>query len=133
MDTVMQGNKLIASFMDFEFVTVGYFGCEDQTEWQVKNQEWCERVGLDSVGDYIVNTSTDLWFEVDEIKYHTSFDWIMPVWYKVRDLKFTDVKTQLEHSSIKVSIDYRICYGTIDELFVEIFTAIQWYNTTSQH
>lgn len=36
----MTDNELIANFMGLEFVTVGYTGGSDETEWQKENIDW---------------------------------------------------------------------------------------------
>lgn len=63
------------------------------------------------------------WYE-----YHTSWDWLMPVWYKFRDLKFISPKLQFEHSEYKDSISRVICYQDIQVAFNEMVIAIKWHN-----
>lgn len=101
---VTAGNKLIAQFMQV-------------SKAKAENGLW-----------YYVNDNAYL---QDELKYNISWSWLMPVWVKFRDLKFDDTRLQLEHSGIKAALTYQICYGTIEQVFIEMFTAIQWYNTTS--
>ena len=71
--TTTESNKLIAEFMGFEFVTVNYWGDPDETDWQKINAEWMDKVGMDSVGDYIVNVAEDKYHEWVDVAYHS--DW----------------------------------------------------------
>lgn len=72
-----------AEYMGFEIVEIGYFGCEDETQWQRDNQEWMELVGLRNVGTYAIDKILNEWYEYDDLKYTTSWDWLLPVWKKV--------------------------------------------------
>lgn len=69
----------IAKFMGYEKVHVGYAGTEEETEWQRNNEEWMSKVGIENVGDYIVNVKEDKWHNWEDVKYHTSWDWLKPV------------------------------------------------------
>lgn len=71
-----------AEYMEFEIVEVGYFGMDDETQWQRENEEWMEQVGIESVGVYAVDKILNEWHEYDDLKYTTSWDWILKVWYK---------------------------------------------------
>lgn len=71
-----------AEYMGFEIVKIGYFGCEDETQWQLDNEEWMEQVGIESVGIYGVDKILNEWYEYDDLKYTTSWDWLLKVWYK---------------------------------------------------
>lgn len=64
------------------------------------------------------------------MKYHSNWQWLIPAWYKFRDLKFEDAKSQFEHSDFKQNIAYCICYRDIQSAFQSIVSAIQWYNST---
>lgn len=74
-------NELIAEFMGWQKITVGYFGGDDETDWQrnKQNQKWMKDVELEMVGDYIVNVDEDRWEFWDDVAYNTSWDWLMPV------------------------------------------------------
>jgi hypothetical protein len=65
-----------------------------------------------------------------EMKYHSSWDWLLPVWYKFIDLRFADVMHQLKHSELKSIIGLAILYGGIELAHKNIFEGIQWYKTT---
>lgn len=85
----MENNDLIAKFMGYDRVTVGYLGCEDETQWQLDNQKWMEKVELESVGDYYVNIPNDEYYniEYDELRYD---EWnnLMKVIEKIESMGF---------------------------------------------
>jgi hypothetical protein len=71
----------------------------------------------------------------DDLKFHTSYDWLMPIWVKFRDLHPTiDMNDDIAHETIKysrykTSITYKLLHSTIEEVFEELGKAIEWYNT----
>jgi hypothetical protein len=62
------------------------------------------------------------------LKYHSDWNWLMPVWYKFVDLRFTDPMQQFKHSELKTTIGYAILYGSIKIAHGNIFEGIQWLN-----
>jgi len=86
-DEKFEGNKLIAEFMGWQLVTVGYFGGEEETQWQRDNSDWMDEVNMDDVGDYFVNVPENKWLYAD-VSYHTSWDWLMPVVEKIETLGY---------------------------------------------
>jgi hypothetical protein len=65
---------------------------------------------------------------VNELKYHSSWDWIHPVWVKFRDLKFTEETPMKLHLNYMARLAQDIAYGTIEEFHHNLHIAIQWYN-----
>lgn len=65
---------------------------------------------------------------IEEMGYDCSYQWLMPVWVKFRDLKFEDFKYQIEHSERKDIIGLAILYGEINIAFERLSEAITWYN-----
>ena len=80
---IIEGNKLIAKFMGYDYVEIGYYGSDDETEWQRKYEKWKDRVGMHSVGEYIVNIKKYKWHEWRKVAYNSSWDWLMPVVEKI--------------------------------------------------
>lgn len=140
------GNKLIAEFMGYEKVTVGYFGSEDETEWQCENEEWMDKNELESVGDYGVNIKDNKWFMWDDIKYDSSWDWLMPVLIKIEQ-EF-DVVTSIQINKYK-NVGHKEIFGEcniclfagmdknivitdaslkIEAVWKAIVEFIEWYN-----
>ena len=84
--TIEQMKEVIARFMGYEKVTVGYCGGYDETEWQVANKKWIDDVGIKNVDDYIVNVKENIWHNWEAVKYDTSWDWLMPVVEKIESI-----------------------------------------------
>lgn len=144
-----KNNTIIAGFMGFEKITIGYFGTEDETEWQKENEDWLEHNGLDSVGEYFVNVEEDKWFESKDIKYHTSWDWIMPVLIEIETR--LDVVTSIQINRYK-DVGYKQLFGEtsvclfdldhdeiitdaglkIDALWEAIVKFLIWYNSKKE-
>lgn len=85
--TIGYANAVIAKFMGYEYITVGYAGSEEETEWQRNNEEWMNKVGIENVGRYLVNVKEDEWYPFDDINYHIYWDQLMPVIEKIHTLK----------------------------------------------
>jgi ABC-type Fe3+/spermidine/putrescine transport system ATPase subunit len=82
-EEISKRNESIANFMGYENVTVGYYGEDDETEWQRQNEEWMDKVGMEDIGNYWVNIKENRFYEVEELQYHSSWDWLMPVVQKI--------------------------------------------------
>lgn len=85
----MSDNEIIANFLGYEKVTVGYFGSKDgddgETEWQLAHKDWMKAVGIENVGDYIVNIPKNDWRHWEEVRYHKSWSQLMPVVEKIAE------------------------------------------------
>lgn len=132
---VQDGNRVIAEFDGWEFVTVGYVGCDDETEWQHENEQWMEEVGLENVGQYIVNIQDKAFHEVDKIKYHESWDWFMPAFKKFFDYlqKQYNKPDYNKHSATKgdlIEVDIHCAVREFDlaKAHWHLVEAIKWYN-----
>lgn len=112
-------NLLIAEFMGFEFVTVNYWGDDDETSWQKINAEWMDKVGMDSVGDYIVNVAEDKWQEWGDVAYHSSWEDLMPVWVKLNQGTISESCYITVHNLIDRG-DINKCYQAIVDELIEL-------------
>ena len=150
--TTLGNNIAIAKFMGFEAVQVGYADTEEETEWQRNHEEWMEKVGLTQVGRYIVNVKENIFYEWSDMKYHSSWDWLMPV---VDKLEQVEVKNGIIiRTCADVKILYKACiieYNADEEsgdknedveihangetkleaVYKAIYQFIQWYNNKS--
>jgi hypothetical protein len=61
------------------------------------------------------------------VKFHTSYDWLMPVWVKFRDMYEPELGKALW--DVKENIKTIIVMKPIEEAFEELGKAIEWYNT----
>lgn len=73
--TTEEGNKLIAGFMNVEYVS--------------RTDSWLFPDPVDSVTDFRAYRS----WRTNELQYHTSLDWLVPVIDKIEDIKFSDYET----------------------------------------
>lgn len=128
--------KLIANFMGLQFVRVGYTGTDSETKWQRENADWFDRhydFHDNSVGDYAVNIEKDLIFWQSDLNYYTSWDCIMPVWVKFRDLDFVeDSESDHKHMDWINSLQWYLFSSDEPKRFAErLAYAIKWYNSQS--
>lgn len=74
-------------------------------------------------------------FYPEQMSFNTSFDWLMPVWVKFRELKFDENDPRCSKlSGFKIRIASLISYGSIEDCFNELANGIEWYysEVTSQ-
>jgi hypothetical protein len=89
---IEENNDLIAKFMGYEKVTIGYFDSDNVTQWQKDNKEWMEKVKMDLIGDYYVNISKNEFFNLKDLWYlewnnlMTVVDKIESMYYEVNIL-----------------------------------------------
>lgn len=67
-------------------------------------------------------------FTVYHMEYHKNYQWLMPAWFKFRDLKFEAAGLKLRHSNYCHQITQAICYSNIETAFRSLSIAIEWYN-----
>lgn len=65
---------------------------------------------------------------IKHMEYYKSYDWLMPVWHKFRDLRFEDN----HHLAYRERIEYQLMDGNEETLFNALAEAIEWYNTTKK-
>jgi hypothetical protein len=107
-EEIIQGNKLIADFM-------GYPEC-----------------GLKNKDPYYYAMKHA--YKNGNMRYHTSWDWLMPVWVKFRDVTFSDSSVSALHTNYIARLAQVLAYETIDMFYFRLIPAIQWHNTqTKQH
>lgn len=87
---IEKDNKLIAEYMGYEKIRIGFNGTSSETVWQKKNEEWMDENGMNDVGDYIANIKENDWKYWEDVEYHSSWDQLMPVLEKIaRDYDIT--------------------------------------------
>lgn len=116
-DTIASGNEVLARFLGWEKYGNGYK---------------CPNI-------YPIENSTSAgWttFTHTSFEFNTRFDWLMPVWYKFRDLKFEDTATFEDRLVLRKylyltdKIREAILEGpTPLEAFKELVSGITWYNS----
>ena len=58
--------------MGWEYIIVGYYGTDDETERMRELKVWFDRVGIDSVGHYYINVKNDFW--IPEVEWNPPTD-----------------------------------------------------------
>jgi hypothetical protein len=101
----IEDTKIILEFMGFEL-----FKTNDTWMYQEDDHLW-----------YLYNCH-----------YHDDYSDLMPVWHKFRDLKFTQKRHEIGHSTHKDFCSHAITYKPIDDAFVQIAYACKWANLTKQ-
>jgi len=122
--TTGYANAVIAKFMDFDVVDVGYADSEEETEWQRNHEEWMASVGLTQVGRYIVNVKENKWHQWDDVKYHSSWDQLKPVIDEI--FKYALAYPQ----QVRRIIDMSVVVG-ISAAHEKVYQFIQWINKQS--
>lgn len=101
-EQVIQGNRLIAEFD-------GKLKDSDSDWWR----------GF----DWIIHGSVS--FHETTLKYHTSWNWIVPVWKKFSDLNLDD---EIYRNNLK-AINHAVIHFSFDIVHARIVRAIEFYNT----
>lgn len=68
--------------------------------------------------------------KLQELRYHSDWQSLMPVWHKFRDLRFEREKHSFVFSTERQYIGTMIAYHGIEEAHQALYNAICWYNTT---
>jgi len=67
------------------------------------------------------------------LEYHSSWDWLMPVYIKFKNLDIKDVSFRGQHKQVCASFGNGILSGDINNAFNDAVMAIKWYNQNKQH
>lgn len=117
---VLSGNKLIADFMGYEYISYNN-GNNPPYGWWKKNLP---------IRNQIIPKTT-LGRKHIDLKYHCSWDWLMSVIQKIGKLDSENIKGLREYMSDKF-IDSKGCQINIYSSKIDIFNAVVdfiiWYN-----
>lgn len=149
-EQITEGNELIAKFDGWEIVTVGYYGQhhgeeDDETEWQSYHRGWLDKMRIESVGRYIVKVQENDWFEYEDMRYHKSWNLLMPVVEKIGDARVKSLAPYNSDLMFKIEIvnGYTKIEGTGERIFYNssvegsmiaatfkaVIHFIKWYNS----
>lgn len=116
---IIEGNRLIAEFVDYEkesfedepirYYVHNHLICtEDINPWESSSEDW------------------NSWLTTEEMKFHSSWDWLMPVVEKIEKTGHM-VNICEDRCSIDVEIDE---FGTtkIEAVWLAVVEFIKWYN-----
>lgn len=104
---IIEGNKLIAEFM-------GYIDNGDPD-------------------GFLIDPNTNYDVNVDELKFHSSWDWLMPVVEKIQSLrndKDIDELDRIHITALEVSFKNlpKNGYTKIEDMWQAVIEFIKWYN-----
>ena len=126
--TEIEGNKLIAEFMGYENLR----SAKEYPLYKIPEHSY-ESINEEGVTELIDN------FELNwDLCFHSSWDWIMPVYKKINKLiqlrSATDfvfsTETDRLHINIWNALEDENCL--ISELWIELVRFIEWYNKNKQ-
>ena len=147
-EEIIQGNKLIDSFMGY----IIYEGEEYSIEKDRNTHESCGNVRSNTIikfyhykwGEFFNNKVSkcfkfkkykgfeiDCFFDISDLKYHTSWDWLMPVVKKfdyLAENKFIDFNSDFSFWCEEIDDTVTRTYE-IEPVFKIMIKAITWYNT----
>lgn len=70
-------------------------------------------------------------YGISSLQYHSSWDWIMPVWIKFRDIDISEESDAIKNNMHKWinCLEKELCSADVPyDIFNSLATAIQWYN-----
>lgn len=77
-------------------------------------------------------------YENDNMKYHTSWDWLMPVWNKILNIGRTECSLGVgglpndftyNYNRLIRNAENELCRGEIEPFYKAVLHFIQWYTT----
>jgi len=118
VDKIIEGNKLIIDFLAWEMEDLETYRFPNLYPIYIKEDE--RQTG------YICS-------DISAALFHSSFDWIMPVYFKFRDLVMTNEVLFIQHDYWIKKIVEALKYGDISDnpskAFIVLIQAISWYNS----
>lgn len=135
--TVEQMNEVIARFDGWDKVRVGYYGEHNkdfewnETEWQVKNCMWMDKVGLSDIGEFYVKVNEDEFLPVEDLRYHENWNELHGCWNKVYNLylKLPTYKANNFVSQYKGPMKTAMITGNITDAHRILYESIVWINS----
>lgn len=110
----MKENEVLARFVAYKTDVVQH-GYRNETYYWIK--------------DVPLNNDDNDCHNQHSLKFDKSWSWLMPVWYKFRDLKFEDAGCHLNY---KIQIVNAIVNKGPEEACKRLSEAIEWYNANKQ-
>ncbi len=109
----LEGNKIIAEFMGYKL------SVNDTFKPDGANGHWCFR---DGEGRNLGIWEAAPLHAVNELKYHSSWGWLMPVVEKIGSLSYND-----SNNKFQPTVD-RFLENDIDSIWRQVVIFITWYN-----
>lgn len=83
---------------------------------------------LYNVGEYFVNVEKNEWYEFEKAKYHSSWNWLMPVVKKILNINMPIEKYGLEGWDNSNEIKKHLLLVDIEKVYEYVIKYIEWYN-----
>lgn len=119
---IMEGNKIIAEFM-------GGIYSENAAAWGFGNAR-IEHKEFVFEGKLYKNLVWAERFE-KELKYHSSWDWLMPIIGKIACLGRSNFEDKINRKRVELFKDVSI-FSTIQNVYSIVIEFIIWYNETNK-
>lgn len=119
-----ENNKLIAEFMGYENTR----GEKEHPLYKIPAHSYEEAHLQDGYMETIDTFSPFF----DEMKFHSSWDWIMPVVNKILDDEEIDLGYISYRSEEAMFIKDSLIECNLENLYKSVIEFIKWYNTTHQ-
>lgn len=118
--TTIEGNKLIAVFMGYEYIEPekSYYSWG----WWVKG----------TFNDDAIDNPNFLCIYNSYLKYNSLWDWLRPSWDKFQDIDFDQFPLNSQHRKHCDHISFAFAYLTIDIAFSRMIDGIEWYNQNKE-
>ena len=129
---IITGNKLIAEFIGIK-LHGGGTSIFDEPSLKYFRKTTYEQDGLCKYCHNNVNHGHNIRcyvLDTDQLKYHTSWDWLMPVYAKIRQVKIEDnhdVSAKIE--SVFKYADFAFETDSILSLWKVIVEYLKWYSS----
>jgi hypothetical protein len=68
------------------------------------------------------------WTHKPALRYDHSWDYIMPLWHKFRDLDFESVDLDDQHKTLVDMVADAILNKSVNEAFLILVSGVKWYN-----
>lgn len=125
--TILEGNKLIAAFVGISF---GYVQCNHPLDPVEYDYDFC-------FPEWLTEEQTEYLYEIegpiddlyDALKFHTSWDWLMPVWVKFRVWCWNNTGYDDSFEHFKDRFMSGVFNGKCEQSWYVATDFIQWYNT----
>jgi len=79
------------------------------------------------LGKYTIdNYGPGTHMEYPELKYHSDWSWLIPVFHKVREIAF-ELRENQKSNQLYFRLNDQVLYGTIHDVHFHIYQYIEWY------
>ena len=129
-EEINEGNKIIGEFVGLEVTSIGNNEYKYITK---KLSPW--KVATVKPGKFQENylESADFWTDI--IKFHSDWNWLIPVYSKIMQSCFDDKSTNYNENYYNLIDSFDVCThdDRIDSAFYAVVEFLKWYNETNNN